>query len=135
MRPSIHTLLYPELRRFPTRKQAADALSQAGKSRGDIFVDYMLIPILVVIFQSFDSIAERHLGIGPWIYFSISLGIIAATIYVTLRFQREPIRRRLRELLIESGFPTCIFCGYDLAGLEACTCPECGAPLDLPVDS
>ncbi len=40
----------------------------------------------------------------------------------------EPLRR-----FIERTGARCVSCGYDLRGIDAARCPECGAELSLPV--
>jgi predicted RNA-binding Zn-ribbon protein involved in translation (DUF1610 family) len=43
---------------------------------------------------------------------------------------RRHMQRRLREVLCEQGIPVCVRCGYQLDGLSAPRCPECGRAFD-----
>lgn len=40
-------------------------------------------------------------------------------------------KRHIRRMLVASGHPICIGCGYLLEGVSGTTCPECGRTRDL----
>lgn len=54
------------------------------------------------------------------------IGAMAVVIY----FPRSKIRKHLRRQLNKLGIPTCMECGYDLAGNTSGVRPECGSSIE-----
>lgn len=53
-------------------------------------------------------------------------------IYIMFRIQLPTFRRAAAEHLSNHGEPTCPKCAYDLRGIRATRCPECGTPFEPP---
>lgn len=58
------------------------------------------------------------------------LGIVTGLVVTTRLLHRWGTARDLRVKLLEAGVPVCLGCGYNLRGLKAARCPECGRGLD-----
>lgn len=65
----------------------------------------------------------------PWSGLAIPL-IAFAPMWVFFFFVFRERRRWVRRGMNALGYPTCIACGYDLAGLHQDRCPECGAGVE-----
>lgn len=129
---------FPELARFPTDKQAENALDRATEDGGMQRSDWQLaaafvigIAVITGVFVYFTMRIGPQwrvpLKIGEWIY---AVVMACATFVLLVHIYRRQIRRSLREQLCDIGVPICVPCGYDLRGLDEPRCPECGRPFD-----
>lgn len=62
---------------------------------------------------------ELHEMITIWIAMLVGM-------FLWKPFRNRPVRRAIRQIISERGYPTCVQCGYNLTGLVEPRCPECG---------
>lgn len=128
----------PELTRFDSADEARAALRAhmrqavrspavwlriclmiAGLIGGTSLLVYLAIPYL-----------GAH-GAPPWLVGGLTGFLVGGSAgYGANVVFRRPLRRYLRNVLVEKGVPICLPCGYDLRGLPEPRCPECGEPFD-----
>jgi hypothetical protein len=133
---------YPELARVSDlsarRELQGRANRKAVKSRGFWYVAALsLITLAILLYWEDDlrswvtgedwipanprqAISRDLIGGGAWLLGSVVYA------YCLVRFMSRRHRHALRIELTESGFPTCVKCGYDLTGNASSRCPECG---------
>ncbi len=117
---------FPELHRFPSRREARRALWRAsgrwqkGSRPPTILTLVFLLSVLVFFARgSFDWVTCVS---------AVLFGVAFALSWVWLR--RDEIQRDLRGQLLDIGVPICLECGYDLRGQVEPRCPECGQPFE-----
>lgn len=123
-----NTLFYPELRCFEDDKERRAAWRTAFRYVWSRPLVWACIPLLIVVFIGVKQMLVE-LGAAPMIAGGICAGLFGFFVPVSAaRFYRREIRRRLREQLLAVGIQVCVKCGYDLRGLIAGRCSECGTP-------
>ena len=126
----IYSWLYPELAQFPTKEgrrigeqRIEHLLSRTGRS----WIGSLFIFLFVVV-----SLRPLHpIGTGHWVVVLLAKWAVLWLVFYAARIvftSRSEVRRDLRVCLRGQGIPICIFCGYNLTGLQSPCCPECGVP-------
>jgi hypothetical protein len=80
---------------------------------------------------------------APWLgllsglltYAAVFALTLLGLIYIMFRIQLPAFRRAAAEYLSSHGEPTCPICAYDLRGVRATRCPECGTPFEPPQET
>lgn len=86
---------------------------------GVVFATGLLLVTVVVLL-------DKDLSFG-----SVQAMLFVGAIEVAAIAHLWRFRREARKAMNAIGFPTCVGCGYDLAGLqEGVPCPECGRGAD-----
>ncbi|MCO6436896.1 MAG: hypothetical protein J5J06_07400 [Phycisphaerae bacterium] len=125
---------YPELDRVPDAKERRAIRRKAFRSclKSPRVVASILAfsfggSLLMVFLQG--QLSES-LPVGGRVTSKFIAAFVAVWIAqrVFLRLGDGPIRRAIRQIMTERGYPTCVQCGYNLTGLESPRCPECGQP-------
>ncbi len=108
------------LPRGPARRAAfREAHRELTSMRGGHSWLFILLPLcLLAVFAPNVLCGSRLLSAAVVIVFAASVVFDAPK----LRELRTGVRRQL----VLAGIPICIHCGYDLRGIEAPACPECG---------
>ena len=126
---------YPELRRFPSREDADQALRAWGKQ-------LMRMPRFWLGIVGYSSgvgaiIAMILISVRPWFHVPTTLyggvvgGVTGGSCMVMVAwFWRHRCRRFLRQQLAAHGIAVCLKCGYDLRGQTEPRCSECGTSFD-----
>ena len=120
--------LFPELGRFPKSHDARAALKRASSRLLWKFIigSFILAGLFTIATFSLPSVGvpiSARGGVHLVLAVLLWTGILAFGWSI-----RGPIRRNLRQQLVEEGIPICVSCGYDLSHLRSDRCPECGSP-------
>lgn len=131
----MNATLFPELDRFDSEEEARKAYRAAWKRilRRPSF--WGLAFLFSVVAPVAASLLLRSVGGWPGMSTGVSSGVTAGVVSAFLAgtynwVLRGPLRRYLRERLVEQGVPVCLKCGYDLRGQTEPRCPECGEACD-----
>ncbi len=122
----LYSSMFPELKLFPERRQARDALHIA--SRKIMRWSYALSVPLCFGTVFVGKWGIRTLSSVPSLLIVVTAGLFLGFVigYLPLLVWSGPIRRSLREQLNAGGEEICVRCGYRLRGLIIARCPECG---------
>jgi hypothetical protein len=129
----LKTRLYPELKLFPDWQHRQAALSEGQRAA---FKRPALWVLSLMAFCAGIALITLsiHRGIPNGMQLPLMVvGQLTASWgpLMGLWVFRRTVRQSLRVQLRERGRVLCISCGYDLEGLKAERCPECGAPVGL----
>lgn len=127
--PELDYLDSKKARRAVYRK----ALRRIFKSPRFWLIGVLYLTILPSVFLTLLYVVRRwtSISIPPAAFGGMVGGIIGGTFMSAIQYVfRYPIRRCMREQLVERGVPICVKCGYDLRGQTEPRCPECGESFD-----
>jgi hypothetical protein len=117
--------LFPELREFPSERQAWAALVRA-EWRAGLWVGAIAGLFLMCVIFSVPAVRQalaRHPGLSGGTFFGVFVSVDVLSLVL-----RRRIRRLLRRDLARLGLRCmCATCDYDLTGNTSGLCPECGA--------
>jgi len=123
----LATWIFPELSRAADYRDRKSLISQSMRA---IHADAWIILLICLIL----TLLWLLLGGRSWIASSSLL--LCVTVFALVPYLlasaafwwifRERLRRALRAELAQRGHALCARCGYDLRGLSADRCPECG---------
>lgn len=83
--------------------------------------------LMIVLLAPLGAVpAWAHQSLPSWASAAIILPCALMPALATSLIMRGYIREVVRGDLAARGIPICVKCGYDLFGLEASQCPECG---------
>ena len=66
------------------------------------------------------------------VFAGLALVIATAVYQFSMLRIRAALRLQIMRELRGQQLPSCLKCSYDLAGIEASRCPECGSPVKVP---
>ncbi len=120
--------LQPELALFDCSKDKAQALTQAYPTQ---VASYPLAALVVLyVFACSPYLRSHVISRGQHfllLFSAVEILILLGLLTVFFVRIRENSRNELRKLLRARGILLCTTCGYDLRGLTALQCPECGS--------
>ena len=117
---------FPELDRFPSRREARRALRRAsGRWEKGNRRPTILILVLLLFAPAF--FARRSFD---WVTCVSAVFFGVAFVLSWVWFRRDEMQRDLRGQLLDIGVSICLECGYDTRGQVEPRCSECGQPFE-----
>ncbi len=133
--PGLGTRLYPELSLVEDREERHRIFKTAERRLfSSWFAWVVALPVtlvVVLLLNELQQILQRTRFIAPWMaMLAFGAALLAYIAFVSTFVLVKPMRRSIREQLLEKGIPVCRRCGYPLRGLPEPRCPECGQNFD-----
>lgn len=121
--------LFPELELFETKSERDKAFREAK----GFPISWRAVPFLMSLAAGIvivGALERRFRFLPSWLRGALQ-GLVCGFggVWFCWFFRRE-VQRNLRRQLLQKGVAVCMGCGYQLCGLTAPRCPECGEPFD-----